>query len=165
MLLQRLAVLIRQSQITTWLKQNGLAQQESDIRRVEGYIELSLFFQQKNQIRVLAICIIFVVVFPAAVTLRENYDEENGSQTSDAAPKAEDAADDGFDFAPKLFVLGGASLLARRRGGRRGSAETATYTNCLVYKLNIYLWYSRCQACETILNCKIWRKKFKSRKH
>jgi hypothetical protein len=48
MLLQRLAVLIRQSQITTWLKQNGLAQQESDIRRVEGYIELSLFFQQKN---------------------------------------------------------------------------------------------------------------------
>ena len=41
-------MLIRQSQITTWLKQNRLAQQESDIRRVEGYIELSLFFSAEK---------------------------------------------------------------------------------------------------------------------
>lgn len=53
---------------------------------------------------------ILVVVFPAAVPLGEDDDEEEGAEAADAAPEPEDAADNGLDLSPVPVLVEGSVL-------------------------------------------------------
>ena len=98
---------------------------DQDQTRHDSCLKSQRFRRNRNRNKVpgLAVGVVLVVVLPAAVALRQHHHQEDSAETSDAAPEAEDTADDGFHLEPELLVLGGAGALVGGHGRGGWGAE------------------------------------------